>query len=583
MPFKSRYHVDIPNTHLASLLLKSPTHPLSTTHRCYSEAARPDTHYFTTHDFRLWSQRFAAGLRKAGLQPGDRVLLFSGNDLFFPVVFMGIIMAGGIFSGANPTYVARELAFQLQDSGATFLLCADVSLDVGIEAAKIAGVGRDRVFVFNNAIFDGQGEGRKGCRYWGELVATVEEGSRFVWDELTTPEEADRTLALNYSSGTTGRPKGVEISHKNYIANMLQYNHRFYLNPDWEEKSRRTRWLCFLPMYHAMAQNIFIAAALKREVPVYIMPKFDFIKMLEYVEKFRISDLILVPPVVIALAKHPAVKSGKYDLSSVETIGSGAAPLGREVCEEVEALWPPGRINVKQGWGMTEYGFLNFGCEESRQANVYDSNRTTCSILGWNPTEKSYSASVGELNANCEAKIMADDGVTEYGRNHRGELWVRAPNIMKGYWKNPQATKETKTDDGWLKTGDIAYVDDDGRFHVVDRKKELIKVKGNQVAPAELEALLLEHPAVADVAVIGVPVNDDEGPRAYIVLKPGHNATANDIVAFMDGKVSAIKRITGGVVFVDMIPKNPSGKILRKVLRDRAKEETQKSGVTAKL
>ncbi|KAF7170699.1 hypothetical protein CNMCM6106_005298 [Aspergillus hiratsukae] len=583
MPFKSRYHVDIPNTHLASLLLKSPTHPLSTTHRCYSEAARPDTHYFTTHDFRLWSQRFAAGLRKAGLQPGDRVLLFSGNDLFFPVVFMGIIMAGGIFSGANPTYVARELAFQLQDSGATFLLCADVSLDVGIEAAKIAGVGRDRVFVFNNAIFDGQGEGRKGCRYWGELVATVEEGSRFVWDELTTPEEADRTLALNYSSGTTGRPKGVEISHKNYIANMLQYNHRFYLNPDWEEKSRRTRWLCFLPMYHAMAQNIFIAAALKREVPVYIMPKFDFIKMLEYVEKFRISDLILVPPVVIALAKHPAVKSGKYDLSSVETIGSGAAPLGREVCEEVEALWPPGRINVKQGWGMTEYGFLNFGCEESRQANVYDSNRTTCSILGWNPTEKSYSASVGELNANCEAKIMADDGVTEYGRNHRGELWVRAPNIMKGYWKNPQATKETKTDDGWLKTGDIAYVDDDGRFHVVDRKKELIKVKGNQVAPAELEALLLEHPAVADVAVIGVPVNDDEGPRAYIVLKPGYNATANDIVAFMDGKVSAIKRITGGVVFVDMIPKNPSGKILRKVLRDRAKEETQKSGVTAKL
>ncbi|GFF30205.1 4-coumarate--CoA ligase-like 7 [Aspergillus udagawae] len=562
MPFKSRYHVDIPNIHLASLLLKSPTHPLSSTHRCFSEAARPDTHYFTTHDFRLWSQRFAAGLRKAGLQPGDRVLLFSGNDLFFPVVFMGIIMAGGIFTGANPTFVARELAFQLQDSGASFLLCADVSLDVGIEAAQIAGLSRDRVFVFNNAIFDGQGEGRQGCRYWGELVASVEEGRGFVWEELTTPEEADRTLALNYSSGTTGRPKGVEITHKNYVANMLQYNYMFYLNPDWKERSARARWLCFLPMYHAMAQNIFIAAALSREVPVYIMPKFDFLKMLEYVGKFRISDLILVPPVVVALAKHPAVKSGKYDLSSVEAIGSGAAPLGREVCEEVEALWPPGRINVKQGWGMTE---------------------TTCSILGWNPTEKSYSASVGELNANCEAKIMADDGVTEYGRNQRGELWVRAPNIMKGYWKNPQATKETKTADGWLKTGDIAYVDDHGRFHVVDRKKELIKVKGNQVAPAELEALLLEHPTIADVAVIGVQVNDDERPRAYIVLKPGHNTTADDIVAFMDGKVSAIKRITGGVVFVDAIPKNPSGKILRKVLRDRAKEEAQKNGVTAKL
>ncbi|KAL2854126.1 hypothetical protein BJX68DRAFT_39702 [Aspergillus pseudodeflectus] len=560
MPFKSRWQIDVPDAHLASLLLTSPSHPLSQTHRCFSEAARPDTHYFTTHDFRLWCQRFAAGLRKSGLKKGDRVLLFSGNDIFFPVVFLGITMAGGIFSGANPTYVARELAFQLQDSGAIYLLCAEDSLNTGIEAAKLAGLGQDKVFVFNNAIFDGKGEAKQGCRYWGDLVATVEEGSGFAWEDLNTPEKSSTTLALNYSSGTTGRPKGVEISHKNYIANMLQYNHLFYLSSDWKEKSKRARWLCFLPMYHAMAQNIFIAAALNRGVPVYIMPKFDFLKMLEYTEKFHITDYIIVPPVVVALAKHPAVKSGKYDLSSIEAIGSGAAPLGREVCEEVEALWPPGRINIKQGWGMTE---------------------TTCSILGWDPNEKSFSASVGELNANCEAKIMAEDGVTELGRNERGELWVRGQNIMKGYWRNPQATKETKTEDGWLKTGDIAYVDTDGKFHVVDRKKELIKVKGNQVAPAELEAILLEHPAVADAAVIGVPLNNDEAPRAYIVLKPGQSATAKDITTFMDGKVSRIKRITGGVIFQDAIPKNPSGKILRKALREQAKQEMQ--GVVAKL
>ncbi|KAL2795088.1 hypothetical protein BJX66DRAFT_337307 [Aspergillus keveii] len=560
MPFKSRWQIDVPDTHLASLLLTSPSHPLSQTHRCFSEAARPDTHYFTTHDFRLWCQRFAAGLRKSGLKKGDRVLLFSGNDIFFPVVFLGITMAGGIFSGANPTYVARELAFQLQDSGAIYLLCAEDSLNTGIEAAKLAGLGQDKVFVFNNAIFDGKGEAKQGCRYWGELVATAQEGTGFAWEDLNTPEKSSTTLALNYSSGTTGRPKGVEISHKNYIANMLQYNHLFYLSSDWKQKSKRARWLCFLPMYHAMAQNIFIAAALNRGVPVYIMPKFDFLKMLEYTEKFRITDYIIVPPVVVALAKHPAVKSGKYDLSSIEAIGSGAAPLGREVCEEVEALWPPGRINIKQGWGMTE---------------------TTCSILGWDPNEKSFSASVGELNANCEAKIMAEDGVTELGRNERGELWVRGQNIMKGYWRNPQATKETKTEDGWLKTGDIAYVDADGKFHVVDRKKELIKVKGNQVAPAELEAVLLEHPAVADAAVIGVPLNNDESPRAYIVLKPGQSATAKDITTFMDGKVSRIKRITGGVIFQDAIPKNPSGKILRKALREQAKQEMQ--GVVAKL
>ncbi|KAL2827625.1 hypothetical protein BDW59DRAFT_179103 [Aspergillus cavernicola] len=560
MPFKSRWQINIPDTHLASLLLTSPTHPLSKTHRSFSEAARPDTHYFTTHDFRLWCQRFAAGLRKSGLKKGDRVLFFSGNDIFFPVVFIGIIMAGGVFSGANPTYVARELAYQLQDSGSVYLICAEDSLDTGVEAANIAGLGQDKVFVFNNALFDGRGEGRMGCRYWGELIASVAEGAGFAWEDLNTPEKSSTTLALNYSSGTTGRAKGVEISHKNYVANMLQYNHLFYLNPDWKERSERARWLCFLPMYHAMAQNIFIAAALNRGVPVYMMQRFDFLKMLEYTEKFRITDYILVPPVVVALAKHPAVKSGKYDLSSVEMVGSGAAPLGREVCEEVEALWPPGQINIKQGWGMTE---------------------TTCSILGWNPTDKSYSASVGELNANCEAKIMAEDGATELGRNERGELWVRGHNIMKGYWHNPVATKETKTEDGWLKTGDIAYVDNEGRFYVVDRKKELIKVKGNQVAPAELEAILLEHPAVADAAVIGVPMNNDEGPRAYIVLKPGKSATAEDIITFMDGKVSQIKRITGGVIFQDSIPKNPSGKILRKALREQAKQEMQ--DVVAKL
>lgn len=352
MPYKSRWQIDIPDTHLASLLLNSPTAPLSKTHRCFQEAARPNTHYFTTHDFRLWSQRFAAGLRKSGLQPGDRVLLFSGNDLFFPVVFMGIIMAGGIFSGANPTYVARELAYQLQDSGATYLLCAGASLDTGIEAAQLVGMSRDRVFVFDNSIYDGCGAGQKGCAYWGQLVASPEEGQGFAWEELSTPELAERTLALNYSSGTTGRPKGVEISHKNYVANMLQYTHLGRLYPDYTARLARARWLCFLPMYHAMAQNIFIAAALYRNTPVYIMPKFDFIQMLEYTQKFRITDFILVPPVVVALAKHPAVKN--YDLSSIEAVGSGAAPLGREVCEEVEALWPPGKINIKQGWGMTE-------------------------------------------------------------------------------------------------------------------------------------------------------------------------------------------------------------------------------------
>ncbi|KAJ5451846.1 hypothetical protein N7445_000029 [Penicillium cf. griseofulvum] len=556
MPYKSRWTIDIPDTHLASILFQSPTASLSKTHKCYLEAARPETHCLTTHNLRLWSQRFAAGLRKSGLQPGDRVLLFSGNDLFFPVVFMGVIMAGGIFTGANPTYIARELAYQLQDSDATYLLCASSSLETGLEAAKQANLPTTRIFAFDNSIYDGIPNPQKGCAYWGDLLGSEEEGRAFIWDELNTPTLSSRTLALNYSSGTTGRPKGVEISHKNYVANMLQYCHTASLHPNYEARRARSRWLCFLPMYHAMAQNVFIAAALYRATPVYIMPKFDFIKMLEYTQRFRITDFILVPPVVVALAKHPAVKN--YDLSSVELVGSGAAPLGREVCDEVEKLWPPGKINIKQGWGMTE---------------------ATCSVTGWNPAEISTSASVGELNANCEAKIMFD-GKEVKERNSRGELWIRAPNVMKGYWRNEQATKETKTEDGWLLTGDIAFVDDHGKFHVVDRMKELIKVKGNQVAPAELEALLLEHPAISDVAVIGVVSNNDEQPRAYVVLTPGQSATAKEITHFMDDKVSVFKRITGGVVFLDAIPKNPSGKILRTKLRELAKAELS---VAAKL
>jgi 4-coumarate--CoA ligase len=211
-------------------------------------------------------------------------------------------------------------------------------------------------------------------------------------------------------------------------------------------------------------------------------------------------------------------------------------------------------------------------------------NRATCSVLGWDPNEKPTSNSVGELNANCEAMIMSEDGVSEItarGPNARGELWIRAPNVMKGYWRNPQATAETKTPDGWLKTGDVAYVDEAGKFFIVDRMKELIKVKGNQVAPAELEALLLDHPAITDAAVIGLQTEDgDERPRAYVVLRPdekSQNTTKEEIISFVETRVARQKRITGGVVYLDAIPKNPSGKILRKWLREKAKEETKEA------
>ncbi|KAG4427704.1 hypothetical protein IFR05_016813, partial [Cadophora sp. M221] len=364
-------------------------------------------------------------------------------------------------------------------------------------------------------------------------------------------------------SGTTGVPKGVMITHRSYISNAIQYNHLPSLHPDHEERTRKANWLCFLPMYHAMAQTIFITCGPKRGIPVYMMKKFDFVQMLEAVQKFKISNLIMVPPIVVALAKSPITK--KYDLSSVTDLGSGAAPLGGDVIREAEALWPEGDRKLKQGWGMTE---------------------VTCSMLGWDPRLTAHPSSVGELNPNCSAKIMPPSGETEVPPGQRGEIWVQGPNVMKGYWRNPAATAEIFVDgpDGrWMRTGDIAYVDEKGRFFVVDRMKELIKVKGNQVAPAELEGLLLEHPGLVDACVVGVTVGGEEMPRAYVVRKEGEKVGEEEVKRWLGERVSKTKRLTGGVVFVDAVPKNPSGKILRKLLRERANEEVGDKEVKARL
>ncbi|OAL19720.1 hypothetical protein AYO20_11592 [Fonsecaea nubica] len=562
MPYKSRWSISLPQCSFPTFLFGSPCKDLSDK-KAYVDATRPEELFLTRQTFRLWSQRIALGLLKSpSFEPGDRVLVFSGNTLATPVAFMGIVMAGGVFTGANPTFTARELAHQLRDSQATYLLCSDVSIDTGIRAAEQAGLDKSRVYVYDEKVFlsdKASQAGLKGCRYWSDLIAPAEEAEGFQWEELEG-DKCHKTIALNYSSGTTGVPKGVEVTHYNYIANTLQYNHLPTLAPNYDELNRRSKWLCFLPLYHAMAQTIYIAGALLRQIPVYIMPKFDFVEMLANVERFRITDLTIVPPIAVALTKHPAAR--KYDLSSIETMNCGSAPLGSDVCRAIEDLCGR-RFNMKQGWGMTE---------------------VTCSLLGWDPNKTSTSFGVGEPNANCEAKIVkiltgssgheSFSEVTERGPAHTGELWCRGPNVMKGYWRNPSATRNAFSPDseGWLRTGDIAYVDEDGCFYIVDRMKELIKVKANQVPPAELEALILEHPAVADVAVIGIPTADgDERPRAFVLRQPRTKVTEQEIIDYVKERAVTYKWLTAGVEWVDEIPKNPSGKILRRQLRDRSK------------
>ncbi|KAJ4987637.1 AMP-binding enzyme [Stagonosporopsis vannaccii] len=556
MVIKSRWSFPTPPVSLPTFVFDSPHGELPRT-PTYISAKEPEKYFISLEDYRLYAKRIASGLRRMGLQPGDRVLLFSGNTLFFPSVVMGVIMAEGVFTGANPTYVARELAYQLKDSGAKYLICAEGSLDTGIAAAQEAGLSADEVFIFDDGVATFQGrkverDTKLGhIRHWTTLMDTEQNGHVYAWPDLKSPEELDRVVALNYSSGTTGVAKGVMITHRNYVSNCAQQVHMQTLTPNYQQRLPKKRFLCFLPMYHAMAQAVFCVNAAKQRVPVYMMPKFDFLEMLTYVQKYRISDLTLVPPVLVAMAKHPATR--KFDLSSVENVSSGAAPLGREASQEFERLWPNGQVNVKQGWGMTE---------------------VTCAATTFDPSKYSASFSVGELVPNCEAKIVLDDeGKVEAPQGERGEIWVRGPNIMKGYWNKPEATKETFGPGGWLKTGDVAYVDEEGHFFIVDRKKELIKVKGLQVAPAELEAMLLDHPEVQDAAVIGVPHNGDEAPRAYIVPQNPDKATpelAEAIKAWLAERVSKHKKLEGGVHFLATVPKNPSGKIQRKILREQA-------------
>jgi 4-coumarate--CoA ligase len=448
MPWKSRWHIDIPNVSLPTYLFGGQDDKLDDK-PVFLDADQP-SYSLSNRTYREWSKRLAAGLRARGFQDGDRLLLYSGNTIFFPVVLIGTIMAGGIFSGANPTYVARELAYQLQDTGAKFLITAEGSLDTALEAAKTIGFPKDKILSFDGGYdtFDGKGKPSRGnIQHWSTLLASPEEGARYRWQEFNSRAQMDQTVVLNYSSGTTGVPKGVQITHLNYVSNCMQTDHVANLDPDYEAVAARSVGLSMLPMYHAYGQTVHCVSAPRKNIPVYVMQKFDFGKMLHHIQDYRVTGLTLVPPIVVALAKRPEAR--KFDLSSVESAGCGAAPLGSEPQKEFEGLWPAGQVNLKQGWGMTEI---------------------TCSACGMDPTAVATDATVGELNPNIEAMIVSDDG-KEVGVNERGEFWVRGPNVMKGYWNKPEATRDTLTPDGWLKTGDIAFRNEKGFIYIVDRMK----------------------------------------------------------------------------------------------------------------
>ncbi|KAF2106580.1 4-coumarate-CoA ligase 2 [Lophiotrema nucula] len=544
MPSESPFKIDIPATDLLSYLFP-PSQPASD--KPIWIDADDTTNSLSPRQLLQWAQRLGLGLQKLGLQKQDVVMVYSQNHIFMPVAYMGISGCGCIFSGCNPAYGVEEVVFQIQNTDCKVILVEPALLSTLMNAASKTNFPKERIFLFS----DSKNTPIDEVQDFRSFLPSEKEAESWTWHTLSADESRTTVTALNYSSGTTGLPKGVMISHQNVIANVEQSIYMRDLEQPYSPQNRpQERWLGFLPLYHAYGQLWSIVAAARTGSPCYFMRSFNYLKFLENIQKHRITHIQTAPPVLVMLAKRPETPS--YDLSSLQNILCGAAPLSKELQNEVSAKCG---LKVVQTWGMTE---------------------VTCSCLHVPGGRDDRSGSVGYIDPNATIKLI-DDAGNEVGPGERGEIHVKGPNVCLGYWGNEEATKETFDSEGFLKTGDVAVRDEEGWHWIVDRKKELIKVKGFQVAPAELEALLLEHEHVADAAVCALQLEHEEHPRAYVSLKSQHKDSSSEssIESWVSERVAKHKQLTGGVVFIEEVPKSPSGKIQRKVLRDWAKKDAE--------
>ncbi|EIW81332.1 amp dependent CoA ligase [Coniophora puteana RWD-64-598 SS2] len=495
--------------------------------------------------------------RRFNTREDDVVCIYSPNDVDYPPAVWATHRLGAIVSAANPGYTLEELVYQLEVAKASVIITHPVSVKVALGAAQRVGLPAERVVVFGS-------EPVSQCTTVDELVKEgLVHPPNFAERKLKKGEAKTKLAFLNFSSGTTGRPKAVMISHYGPIANVIQtavHSEIHKTDKPWEERRFRPGDVsaAALPLYHIYGLVVVLHFMLFSGLSLVVVPKFNFKNFLDSIVKYRITHLCVVPPQVVLLCKQPIVKN--YDLSHVRFINCGAAPLSGELMMKLASDFP--KAHIGQGYGLTE-------------------SATTLSMFS---TETKFGVinSSGRLLPGVTARVVRPDG-TSAGRNETGELWVKAPSLALGYLNNEKATKET-FGEGWLRTGDEVRIDDKNEVFIVDRIKELIKVRGFQVAPAELEGTLLMHPDIQDACV--VPVADDysgEVPLAFVVLRPEATARVakspsereklkETIIKHTAENKVAYKRLAGGVEFIDAIPKNPSGKILRRVLRERVKE-----------
>lgn len=497
--------LEIPDVALTPLLLEDAA-------RRGDKPALIDASTGRTLTYRGWSdavRKTAAGLARRGLRKGDVFAIYSPNLPEYAVAFHAVSLIGGIVTTINPAYTTAELSHQLADAKARYLLTTPAFLEKATRAAEENDL--REIFVFGDT-FD----------------ALLSSGGE-VPDVAIDP--ANDVVALPYSSGTTGLPKGVMLTHRNLVANIEQCAAVFGV-------TEQDTVLAVLPFFHIYGMNVIMNMGLRVGVTIVTMPRFDLTECLQTLEKYRVTYAYVVPPIMLALANNPLVDN--YDLTALRALFSGAAPLSEHVARTAATRLG---CSIMQGYGMTEAAPATHG------------------------TRDGDTASIGQTLPNTESKIVNVLTGAELGPGEEGEICVRGPQVMKGYLNNPEATAAMIDADGWLHTGDIGSADESGRFVVVDRVKELIKYKGMQIAPAELEAILLAHPAIADAAV--VPLEDEEAgqvPKAFVVLK--EQSSAEDIMTYVADRVARYKRIRY-VDVIDQIPRSPSGKILRRVLVQR--------------
>ncbi|WP_392532379.1 AMP-binding protein [Nostoc sp. C117] len=460
--------------------------------------------------------KVASNLAARGFSKGDVLAIYSPNLPEYAIAFYAVATLGGITTTVNPSYTTQELAYQLNDAGAKYLLTIPELLEQALEAVAQSKI--EEVFVFGEA---------NGATSFSLLL----EGEAKVPSIQFTPE-AD-LVGLFYSSGTTGLPKGVMYTHQTFLANFHQFQHC-------EPMSEADTLIGVLPFFHAYGMNM-LNYSLACGATIVTMPHFELEIFLNLMEKHKITRIYVAPPIVLALATQPIVD--KYNLSSLRAITSGAAPLNPNLIQQCQKR------------------FSNCVVKE-----VYGSTETLMCMGSLDERDKIKPGSVGQCIRNIECQIIDVDTGQSLNYNQLGELWIRGSQLMKGYWNNPEATANAIDSEGWFHTGDIAYIDEDGYFYIVDRIKDLIKCNGYSIAPAELEAVLLSHPAIADACVIPVEhASSGQIPKAFVVLKDKSKATPEEIIEFTVAKVAPYKRIRQ-LEFIEQIPKSPAGKILRRLL-----------------